>query len=321
MKKFFKVCAIIVLALVIVGGSMFGISMALSGPEKLSKEATDLSDGRVSFDLMDGIQISINDMNIGSFLNDNAIYSIEDADMFDKDHDIWKGDVEKTLLAEGGIKEWSLELGGCGFELKDSGDASYYVEYNGQGKSQAYAKDGTLYVRVLNNNEWTIGNTAEYLTLYVPMDVTAEEISVELGAGQMNLDDLKVKEIAIDLGAGQVVADGMQAEKISVSVGAGEIILKEAQLKNVQAEVGAGNCEISGIITGDVDAECAMGNLTFELTGSEGDFNYDIQCVTGNITVGDKEYSGLAQEQSIDNGAAKNMEVECAMGNVEILFE
>ena len=125
----------------------------------------------------------------------------------------------------------------------------------------------------------------------------------------------------IDLGAGQVVADRMQAEKMNVSVGAGEIILKEAQLKDVQAEVGAGNCEISGTITGNVDAACAMGNLNFVLTGKEAEFNYDIQCVTGNITVGDEEYSGLAQEQSIDNGAEKTMEVECAMGNVEILFE
>ena len=321
MKKFFKTCLILVLVLVIVGGIMLGISVATVGPDSISDMVAKLTKGVVVFDLKEGIQISINDTDIGAFLNDKAIYNIEDADMFDKDHDIWKGDVEKTLLAEGGIREWDLELGGCEFELKDSGDASYYVEYSGKGKSQAYAKDDTLYVRVLNGSDWSVGNTTECLTLYAPMDATVEEISVELGAGQMNLDDLKVRKIEIDLGAGQVVADRMQAETVSVSVGAGEIILKEAQLMDVQAEVGAGNCEISGTITGDVDAECAMGNLTFELTGSEGDFNYDIQCVTGNITVGDKEYSGLAQEQSIDNGAAKNMDVECAMGNVEILFE
>lgn len=321
MKKFFKVCAIIVLVLVIVGGLMFGISMALSGPESLSKAAEEVSDGWLTFDMTEGINITIGGSNVEDFLKDNAIYSIEDADMFDKNHDIWKGDVEKTLLAEGGIKEWNLELGGCAFELKDSGNNAYYMEYEGKGKSQAYVKGEKLYVKVLNGSDWNVGNKTECLTLYVPMSLVVEEIEADLGAGQMMLDDLLVKSLVLNLGAGQVNAQKLQAEKLSVSVGAGEIILKEARLNAVEVEVGAGNCEIGGTITGDVDAECAMGNLTFELTGNEKDFNYDIQCVTGNITVGDKEYSGLAQEREIDNNASKNMEVECAMGNVEILFE
>lgn len=321
MKKFFKVCAIIVLVLVIVGGIMFGSSMALSGTENLSKAATEISDGWLTFDLTEGIHINIGNSNVENFLKDNAIYNIEEADMFDKEHDIWKGNVEKTLLAEGGIKEWNLELGGCAFELKDSGDNAYYVEYEGKGKSQAYVNGEKLYIRVLNGSDWNVGNTTECLTLYVPMNLVVEEIEADLGAGQMMLDDLMVKSLALNLGAGQVTAQNLQAEKLSVSVGAGEIILKEAQLKDVDVEVGAGNCEIEGTITGNVDAECAMGNLTFELTCKEKDFNYDLQCVTGNITVGDKEYSGLAQEQNINNNAAKTIEVECAMGNVEIMFE
>ncbi len=321
MKKFFKVCAIIVLVLVIVGGIMFGISMALSGPESLSKAAEEVSDGWLTFDLTEGIHINIGNSNVEDFLKDNAIYSIEDADMFDKNHDIWKGDVEKTLLAEGGIKEWKLELGGCNFELKDSGDASYYVEYEGKAKSQVYVKGEELYVKVLNSNDFSIGNSTECLTLYVPMDVIVEELDADLGAGQMILDDLQVKKLVLDLGAGQVTAKKLQAEQLSVSVGAGEIVLKDAQLKDVNVEVGAGNCEIGGTITGNVDAVCAMGNLTFELVGREKDFNYDIQCVTGNIKVGEQEYSGLAKEQEIDNNASQTMDVECAMGNVEILFE
>ncbi|MBQ9142390.1 MAG: hypothetical protein IJX63_11470 [Lachnospiraceae bacterium] len=174
MKKFFKVCAIIVLVLVIVGGIMFGSSMALSGTENLSKAATEISDGWLTFDLTEGIHINIGNSNVENFLKDNAIYNIEEADMFDKEHDIWKGNVEKTLLAEGGIKEWNLELGGCAFELKDSGDNAYYVEYEGKGKSQAYVNGEKLYIRVLNGSDWNVGNTTECLTLYVPMNLFVE---------------------------------------------------------------------------------------------------------------------------------------------------
>ena len=71
MKKFFKVCGIIVLVLVIAGGVMFGVSMALSGTESLSKAATEISDGWLTFDLTDGIHINIGGKNVEEFLKDN----------------------------------------------------------------------------------------------------------------------------------------------------------------------------------------------------------------------------------------------------------
>lgn len=324
MKKFFKVCAIIVIVLAVVGGIMLGISSMVVGPKTIGDMVTKVTDGRIVTDFREGFYINFGDNKLGSFLNKHAIYNIDDADTFNKNHDIWKGDVKKTLLAEGGIKKWSLGLGGCTLAFKDSGNESYYVEYTGSGKSQAYVEGEVLYVKVLNS-DWGIGtgigNKEECLTLYVPMSAVVEEAEVDLGAGQMVMDDLKVQKLVLDLGAGQVTAKNLQADQLRVSVGVGEVALTEAQLKDVQIEVGAGNCEINGAITGNVEAGCAMGNLTFELTGKETDFNYDIQCVSGNVVVGEKEYSGLAQEQSINNNATKTMEVECAMGNVEILFE
>jgi len=321
MKRFFKFCAITALSMAVIGGIMLGVSSMLVGPKTISDMVAKLTNGKVVMDFKQGFHVDFGDSSLGSFLKEHAIYNIEDAGSFDKNHDIWKGDVKKTLLTEEGVRNWKLGLGGCIFELKDSGDASYYVEYTGKGKSQAYVDGDTLHVMVLNGSEWSVGNSKECLTLYVPMGIMVEEIEAGLGAGQMVLDDLQVQKLVLDLGAGQVTAEKLQVEQLSASVGAGEIILKDVQLKDVEVEVGAGNCEIDGTIAGNVDAGCAMGNLTLELTGKETDFDYEIQCVSGNITVGDREYSGLAQEQNIDNGAEQSMDVECAMGNVEILFE
>lgn len=325
MKRFFKVCGITALVLIIVGFIFWGISALTVGTKTMNEVVEKLTDGKVHFE--NGIQIDEDAFwGLGEVLENNALYDIDDAVMFDKSYEIHKGDVEKTLLAEGGVNEWLLELGGCMFELKDSGDDCYYVAFKGAGKSQAFVEDGELHVKVLNGSEWDIVNwnmdsNDNCLTLYVPMSTTVEEVKVDLGAGQMKLDNLKVKDMVIGLGAGQVLAQNLQAEKVSISAGAGEIVLSEAQIKDVQAEVGAGNCEISGTVTGDIEADCAMGNMTFELAGSEEDFNYEIQCVTGNIIIGDRKYSGLAQEQNINNNAAKNIELECAMGNMEILFK
>lgn len=320
MKKFFKFCGISVLVLIILGFALWGIGAVTVGTDAMNTLVEDLTNNRVHMDL-NGIQIDFLED-----LEENALYDINDSNMFNNDYQSWKGDVEKTVVADGNVKKLEIEMGGCMFELMDSQDASYYVEYTGKGKTQAYVENNELHVKVLNGNEWNIinwgaGEKDNCLTLYVPIDAVFDEVDVNMGAGQMKLDGLKAKEMEVEIGAGQLLSKGLQAEQLSVSVGAGEAVLEEALLKNVQTEVGAGNCEIEGTITGDIEADCAMGNITFELKGTEMDFNYEIECVTGNIEIGGNEYSGLCQEQSIDNGAAKKIEVECAIGNVEVIFQ
>lgn len=326
MKKFFKICGITILVLVIVGLVFFGIGAVSVGSETMNSLVEKLTKGKMHIDL-NGIQVKDDlEIEIENVLDNNALYDIDDVDMFDRGYEIWKDDVEKTLVADSKVTKLEIELGGCMFELKDSGDSSYYVEYNGRGKSQVFVEEEELHIKAVNSNNWNIISWNENgndncLTLYVPMDIILEEVNIDLGAGQMKLDNLKTKDMEVDMGAGQILSDGLQAEKVSISVGAGEIVLDEVQVKDVQAEVGAGNCEIKGNVTGDIEAECAMGNMTFVLEGSEQDFNYEIQCVTGNITIGNSEYSGVSQEQSIHNNATRNMELECAMGNVEVEFE
>lgn len=319
MKKFCKFCGILILILVILGLGLWGIGAVTAGTDGINELLGELTNDRIQMDLQ-GIQVSI-----GEALEENAIYDIDESNMFDKKYEIREGDVEKTKVADNTITSLEIELGGCMFELKDSKDASYYVEYNGKGKSQAFVKGDTLYVKVLNGNEWNViswnaDENDNCMTLYIPVGTALAETEIELGAGQMKLDNLKVQDLKIDLGAGQILANQLQAENAALSIGAGEIRLVDAQLGNVQAEVGAGNCEISGNVAGDIEAECAMGNMLLELEDAEQNFNYEIQCVTGNIEIGDSKYSGVSQEQSINNGASKNIDLECAMGNIEVKF-
>jgi hypothetical protein len=64
-----------------------------------------------------------------------------------------------------------------------------------------------------------------------------------------------------------------------------------------------------------------MGNITMQLEGEEEDFDYELDCVTGNLRIGDTEYSGLASSREVDNNAIKKMDLQCAMGNIEVEFE
>lgn len=325
MKRFFKFCGTLVLILVLIGIAFVGVSYFTTGPESITKMVSDFTDGKVNLS-WSGVNVNLSgmDIDLGKVLENNSRYAIGDQNMFDKDYTIWEKSVAKTQIdgaTDESITNLNMELGGCEFVLEASEDDCFYFEYDGTGKSQAYEKDGKLYVKVLNTVAWTVNSNSGTVILYVPNEIALGTVEVSLGAGEMELDGLKAEKLVFELGAGQVHATGLQADHMVVSLGAGDIKLAKATLKDVEAEVGAGNFEIEGAVSGNISAQCAMGNITLKLDGNENDFNYEIECMTGNITIGKHEYSGLAQEQSINNNASKSIDLECAMGNVEVSFK
>lgn len=254
-------------------------------------------------------------------LDKNALYDIDASNMFQEEYEVREGGMDKTVIADSGIKKLDIELGGCFLQLEESEDSFYHMAYSGQGKTQVYAEDGELFIKVLNGKEWKVNADKEGVILSVPQDTLPKEVEIDLGAGQMQLDALAASVIEINLGAGQIRADQMQAEKANLTVGAGEIVLENVQFTDMKAQVGAGSCRVQGSIKGNVEADCAMGNIVLSPEGQKSDFNYEIMCVTGNITIEEEKYSGLTKEQTIENHAGKNMELDCAMGNIRIAFE
>lgn len=320
MKKFTKFCIGTIIALGFVGAVLVGNGLCTVGWDGIAELAEEVSDGIIHF--KDGLYFDGESFaKIGKKLNINAQFDIDDSSMFDKSEDIWKGNRKKTKLADASIDELKLEAGGCFFQIEQSDDDGYYVEYEGDGKSQAYVDGNDLYIKVLNANSFDFSDEENCFTLYVPAGATFSDVDVNLGAGEMKLDGLQAYEMKIELGAGQIVAEDLSAESIEISVGAGDIDLQGALLGEVKIEVGAGNCFIEGCVTEDIKAECAMGNITMQLEGEEEDFDYELDCVSGNLKIDDTEYSGLASSREVDNNAIKKMDLQCAMGNIEVEFE
>ena len=57
------------------------------------------------------------------------------------------------------------------------------------------------------------------------------------------------------------------------------------------------------------------------VTGTQDEYNYDLQCGIGNLDIGSDSYSGLGREKHISNASAdRKLELECGMGNVSVSF-
>ena len=136
-------------------------------------------------------------------------------------------------------------------------------------------------------------------------------------------EDVKLQELEIEMGAGTVYLNrDIETEKLSVEMGAGEFDSKNpVTAEEADLEIGTGSMTFADLSAKKISGECGLGELDLTMTGTQEDYNYDLECGVGNLDVGSDSYSGLGREKSISNtGADRKLNLECGMGNVSVDF-
>ena len=105
-----------------------------------------------------------------------------------------------------------------------------------------------------------------------------------------------------EMSAGLLELHGLWAEEVSLSVGAGQI---------------------STVLAGDAEIDCKLGSIVLTLANSveQSNYDYELSCGAGEVTVGNKSYSGLFREAEIDNGSSRLIKADCGLGSIVIQFE
>lgn len=318
MKKFMKGCAIAALIFLALGIGLAVAAGTVRGRATITKVVETVTGGRVSlnFDSLFSWGMQVRDDLTDSL--PELDYDIDDATSFNNSYEEYTGDVEKTCLGSS-VENLKIEAGGCLFNVQFSGDDSFYVEASDCGKFQAYLENGTLYIRTTTSSRsW--GWKGSQVKLYVPEGCHFKKADIDLGAGEMEFGALDAERIMLGVGAGRIVVDDLRAEALEMEIGAGQIEIKEIMVKSLEAEADAGELLVSGSVEGDVDVSCAVGNVELNLAGSQQDFNYRLEGAMGNIDLGSESYSGFGMSKQFDNGAEKNIKVECSAGNITIRF-
>lgn len=327
MKKFMKGCAITAAVMCLLGLLLAIAAGTARGSAAISEVVRRVTGGRVTVNFEDvkewGVMIhdKIESIDSVTITDWGANYDINERSMFAHSQKIYKGDVSKYCLGSD-VENLDIEVGGCILETKISKDINFYVEVSKAYKFQGYVEDDTLYIKASNGAKTWNKMGSCTITLYVPRDFWFEDVNIEMGAGVLEFADLRAIDcVSLEIGAGQIVIDNICSNELEMEVGAGEIKLKNMEVyKELSAEVGMGNFEASGVVMGDAEIQCSMGNVSLELAGSEQDYDYSIECAMGNIGLGSRSYSGLAKEMSINNNAGVTIELQCAMGNISVFF-
>ena len=326
MKKFMRRCVILAFIFAVTGCVLGLIGSTVAGGTAIAQAVENVTGGR--FHLGPGrwwnwhwiekeeVIDDISDIIDGGTVD----YDIKDASMFDDDYGIMNGNVDRYCPGTD-IRKLEIEVGGCQLETRRSGDDSIYLEVENAHKFQGYVSEGTLYIRATAGSavNWTdIGKRK--IMLYLPDGFYFDEVDIEVGAGELRLDDLYTDKAKLEVGAGLIILESAQVQDLEVSVGAGSVQLNDMLITELNAEIDMGEFLAEGILYGDADVSCSMGNIEMTLEGSEEEFNYKLEGAMGNISVGQESFNGVSGERKIDNHADKKIEIECSMGNITIDF-
>ena len=140
------------------------------------------------------------------------------------------------------------------------------------------------------------------IRIEIPEGMTLEEADISVGGGILELESLEAGELDISVGAGTVtVTQGLKASDCSI-------------------ETGAGTMEIAFLDAVRTQMECGMGTIDAVLAENVDAYFMQADCGVGTVTVGAESHSGIASFTRGNTNAARNMEIECGMGTVNVLF-
>jgi len=215
------------------------------------------------------------------------------------------------------ITQLYIDLNYTSFTLALSQDDYFHISSEGSGKYQYYTDGSAFYIDGFYNH-----NTAaiNQLTLEVP-DTGFSYMEINFGAGSATLSPIKSETLVLDIGAGEVIIDGVNCNELSADIGAGTVSIKNGQTKDADFDIGMGELIYNGYINNNLDADVGMGSINLQLWDSQDKHNYDLECSMGAITLGQKEYGGMAFETKIDNSADSDYILECDMGSIDVTFE
>lgn len=330
MKKFTKICLITSLVMILVGGSIFTITLFKGGFRLVSYVAEDIrwfdwiETAAYKYAWMHDWEDYTGDREgyTGEWREemhdweDNEFLSLDSADM--------TGEYQDTGISASEVRDLKIEIGGAAVYLAESDNDNFGVRIDGEGKYQYAEKDGAFYIKNRGKgfHAWEQPFAEnEKVYLYIPKGMRFQEAEIVIGGGMAQIEALEAEEVDLEVGAGVISSEMIKCRTMNVEVGAGNAVLNGIDTSKLGMEVGMGEASVWAVVTDGIKAECGMGQISLRLGGRETDYNYDLSCSAGDINLNGKSYEGLAKEKHIRNNAPAQCELECAMGSIEVIFE
>ena len=152
------------------------------------------------------------------------------------------------------------------------------------------------------------------IVITVPEEL--EYLSLNAGAGNIEMSNIIVRRVRIDLGAGMSHFDNVEFKNVRINGGAGNLEITNSKLTDAKIDSGVGKIDISAYLYGNNSIECGVGKTSVTLLGDDDMYSLELEKGIGSILLDGKEYNG-----DVNYGKGKNkVEIEGGIGEISVRF-
>ena len=209
----------------------------------------------------------------------------------------------------------NLEIDLSGARLKIETGSEFSVESN-----QKYLKlentDGSLLIKE-DHPVFGFHSDGIQVVLTVPEDFTFNKATISAGAGTVEIDTLLAERLSLELGAGEVNIGKLVADnKTKINGGAGELNIGGGELADLDLNMGVGEVNLESRLTGDCNIDHGVGELNLTLIGTADDYR-----ILLNKGIGKATLDGVKMSDDVVYGDGENsIEIDGGVGSMKIEF-
>ena len=171
-----------------------------------------------------------------------------------------------------------------------------------------------LYITEKNHN-WFKTNKNNDLIVYIPKELIFDGVSIDSGAGKVEIDTLSTKTLYLDLGAGKVTINNLTIlNQTEIEGGAGAIEIKNGSLNNLDLDIGAGKLTLTALVSGKSEIDAGVGEVNLNLVGSLEDYRIKLDKGIGSATLNQKK---MNDEEVYGNGN-NSIDIDGGVGSIKI---
>ncbi|MBE6746031.1 MAG: DUF4097 domain-containing protein [Ruminococcaceae bacterium] len=178
-------------------------------------------------------------------------------------------------------------------------------------------ENGRLLIKEKSHNIFDVGNNGTVL-LKIPDGETLNKVLINTGASSLFIEKLGAESINFDLGAGNVnIQDITVTQNAEIDCGIGELSIERGKLNNLELSHGVGKAEINADITGKSEIDAGVGELDLNMLSGRELYTVDAEAGIGALKI-----DGERVDNEVTTGNGKHfIKVEGGIGNVKINFD
>lgn len=197
----------------------------------------------------------------------------------------FNNDVNINETYNGDINNIKIDVGTTNMVIK-YGDTFSITAENVSKEFKIKEEGNTLIIK--EKNITIFGNKkSSHTTITIPSSLN--NLSIDIGAGKLELSDITSNNFSLNQGAGKVVITNLISNNTTIDGGAGELHITSSKLQNLDLDLGAGKCYYNGILLGNNKIDQGVGELILDLYRE--DYTIKASKGLGSITINGESYS------------------------------